>query len=91
MDNGVTFLLTSIHNTNVAGERIQYRKYNDPQARNPTKPMNYGRELLIAFCQQKKIIIFGSQMQSNTHFNFSNGQFSQPVVMQKYVSWGATW
>lgn len=23
--------------------------------------------------------------------NFSSGQFSQPVVMQKYVSWGATW
>lgn len=23
--------------------------------------------------------------------SFSNGQLSQPVVMQKYVSWGATW
>lgn len=56
-----TFPLTSIHNTNVGGVRIYWTKYNGPHARNSMTPINYGLNILIAFCL--KNTIFASQMQ----------------------------
>lgn len=40
--------------------------------------------------RQHRQILLCYSVAVKTHLNFSKGQFNQPVVIQKYVSWGAT-
>lgn len=60
---------------------MYYRKYHVPFC---AHFMSSSRGLHPNACSMRNSKI-------SQKWSFSKGQFNQPVVMQKYVSWGATW